>query len=157
MLCLTLVSCGSAERQVYTMEDKDRPEWATEAQPNKIEANKVSFVGVFKTRKTASTNMNAVMKASKVQAMSQVASLVRSSFNEDTGLSMEGISEPSDIESFSRLVSQATLKNLRTTGRWYEVVEEEINDEDVKSIRYFTKVEISKAKLRAAMLEQSKK
>ena len=148
---ILITACSSNPRKpLYTMDDKSRPTWADSSTPRFEKGKNFNYVGVYETTKTKNTNMNAVKKASELKAWEEISKHVSTQVSQLAGLKTNSDSETNDMSASEELkdnVQQATksmFNKAHVSGRWYIVYKADENGETVKTVEYFTVIQIHK-------------
>jgi len=145
-----LCSCAGGYKTIYTMEEKSRPDWASEDTAYAEESDQLHFIGMYEVEHTKDINMNAVKKASELKAWDEVSKKIMSNFEGDAKLDSGDFTGAGSIQDKSQLVTKSLMKNATMNGRWYRVIEIEKKDEPMQLIQYFTRISIAKRDFKAA-------
>lgn len=146
LITSVLTSCSSGRSVKYTMNDTDRPKWAREDVGFYEDGRDLVFVGIFETKRSSDLNMNAVRKASDMKVWDQVSLKIKSDYAADVGMSLEDLRGDEKFNNTSRVSTQAVMENTGIAGRWYHVIEDQVDDEEFELIQHFSTVRIPRTK-----------
>ena len=148
---LILTSCASRVKQVYTMDDQERPSWASEATSFLDNGDYYSFIGTYSIQASSSLNLNMVRKASEMKAWEELSKHITGEFNSSSALKSSGLFAEEEIEQRSKFKTQALVHKARVQGRWYQIVKKESETGDYFEIQYYTKLTIKRKDLNAVL------
>ena len=156
VLLVSLFSCASSYKTLYTMDDESKPSWVTSEKSFEEDDNELYFIGLFETEYNPSMNMNAVRKASELLACAELSKTVRTAVTSNGRLDTIGINTPDKINAFVNQKSKALVNKAHVENRWYKVIEREVNDTKLQYIQYFSRVKIDKKSFMKSINIESK-
>ncbi len=164
--CLTfssvvfLASCSSVstiEKRVASMEDIDRPSWATQMKAATTKDGKLMILGFQELDGDA--RISAAFRLSDNAVRTELSKLIQNQFSSITQSLEEGVSDDGSlIRFYSSEVSKNVLRDIRITSRYWEKMSiRDADGEPTIKLRVYSLGEIPEAKLKKMVRETLEK
>src|SRR3990167_2178081 len=122
IISLILTSCASvSEKTVSTMDEQDRPEWATQSKAVTIKDGKMIILGFQEL--DADAKISAAFRLSDNSSRSEFSKILKTEFSSILQNLEEGTTDSCSLSRFySSEVSKSILSEMQITERYWEKV-----------------------------------